>query len=397
MKTRIHILYLIDSLQHFGGTETSLLQLLRGLDKRRFWPLVCPLDPADSSVIRCFREHGIAVQPLPLSRIYGLRAVQQALQFKQILRKNRIDIVQTIHFGSDVFGAGCSRLFGVPVVISSRRDMGFVENHRRHLVARRVANQLADCILTNSKVMARQLGETEGRQFDKITTIYNGIDLQRFKLTIDRQQKLTSLHLSSQRPVIACVANLRPIKGIEYYIQAAARVIHEFPATQFLLIGGSAAGNRRLDSYGRELQAMIEKCQLGSNFYMLGARSDVAEILACTDVFVLPSLSEGFSNAILEAMACGVPVIATAVGGNPEAVVHRQTGYIVPAEDPAAIAEAMIQLLKDPALRQQMGAAGRWRAEQLFSLEKMVREMQTLYTSLVANNSRRKFEEGRLS
>jgi glycosyltransferase involved in cell wall biosynthesis len=181
--------------------------------------------------------------------------------------------------------------------------------------------------------------------------------------------------------VVACVSNFYPYKGHAELVEAAARVVPRFPGSTFLLVGRDSG---TLEA----TRAAVLRMGIGESVRFLGSRTDVADILRASDLFVHPSREEGFSNAVLEAMSAGLPVVAFHVGGNPEAVVHGETGLLAPARDAGALADAMVELLSDGERRKRMGEAGRARAAERFSMERMVAEMESLYESLARGDVR---------
>jgi glycosyltransferase involved in cell wall biosynthesis len=173
-------------------------------------------------------------------------------------------------------------------------------------------------------------------------------------------------------------SRLNPLKGIEYFIDAAAQLLLRFPHARFWIVGDSVT-----PEYRDELQARVDALGLRERVAFLGFRSDVPALLRQVAVSVLPSLSEGLSNVVLEAMAAGVPVVATAVGGTPELITHGETGLLVPPRDAHALAGAVASLLADPARAQALGAAARRTVAARFSLQAMVRETERLYEQLL--------------
>jgi glycosyltransferase involved in cell wall biosynthesis len=385
MSKKINILYLIDILYNDAGTEKNLFLLVTNLNKDLFNPIVCPLEPVDSPMIQNFRAQGITVKPLPLKKVYGFDAIKQAFKLCKIIKQEKITIVQVIHFSSEIFGTLVSRFAKVPVLVASRRDMGFAENNWHQKFFRRFSNRFVDVIITNSDAVKNQVGKIEKIPNRKMATIYNGINFTEDENSIIVVDKISDFPLPISKPLIGCVANIRPIKGLEYFIAAAAEVTRQYPSAQFIIVGGDADASDEeiISNYKKKLSHLIKKFELESHLFFLQRRADVKDILKILTVFVLPSLSEGFSNAIIEAMAASLPVVATKVGGNAEAVVDNETGILVPPKDAAAIAKAVVKLLKQPKLAKQMGKAGKERMKQLFTIERMTGKMEEFYTSLV--------------
>ncbi|MEE8422927.1 MAG: glycosyltransferase, partial [Thermodesulfobacteriota bacterium] len=204
--------------------------------------------------------------------------------------------------------------------------------------------------------------------------IYNGIDP-----TLYDDQSVSgfraSLNIPEKTKVIGMVANLIHYKGHKFFIRACAKIKSMRADVVFLLIG---EGPMRI-----ELEKLTKELGLEEDVVFLGRRSDISPLLSVMDVFVLTSLEEGFSNAILEAMAAGKPVIATDVGGNSEAVIHGKTGLLVPSMDSNSLADAINNMLCEPEMAEKMGEAGRERIVGEFSMNAMVRNMEHLYKDLI--------------
>ncbi|NLP09872.1 glycosyltransferase [bacterium] len=242
---KIGILYLIDTLDQRGGTELNLYRLLMHLDAERFHPVVCPLQPPESDMIQLLREEGVEVLPLCLHSIFSPSALSRAFRLRRLINERNIRIVQTIHFGSDILGALCKRLWNDPVVISSRRDMGFNETTRIHRLLRRCTGKWIDLILTNSIAMHEAIVKREKIPLNKITLIYNGVEIPDLADVRKKTEHRSQLGLTADTFIAGCVANIQPIKGFEYLIQAILQLIHQGLDIHLLLIGGI---EKRMDS-----------------------------------------------------------------------------------------------------------------------------------------------------
>ncbi len=381
---KIKICYVIDIFNVHGGTENHLSLLTAHLDRRRFSPIICPLWPSNSAMIRAARQQGTDVRPIPVERIYGISAARQIVNLSRILRKEKVDIVQTYHFMSDVVGTVAAKLAGVPIILSNRRDNGFAESRVYFRMIRRLLNKGIKMSVTVSDDLRQQISRAEKRPHELIRTIHNGSDHSRFNMPFDRGRKLEELGLNRDACIIGTIGNIRPIKGLQYLIAAAARISAFFPETEYLIVGGDAT---LCDDYKELLRALIIESGLQTKVHFLGPRQDIAELLLLLDVFVLPSLSEGFSNALIEAMHAGKSIVATNVGGNSEAIEDGRTGILVPAENAEDLAAALTKLLSNPAEASRLGLAAKNRARTLFSTDTMVRAYESMYLSLL-NGSR---------
>jgi L-malate glycosyltransferase len=380
-ESKTGILYLIDVLAERGGTELNLQRLVTNLDHSRYYSLVCPLEPNDSTMIRQLREENIDVVPLDLPSIFSFRALKCAFLVRKLIKRRGIRIVQTIHFGSDIFGALCKALWGWPQIISSRRDMGFNETRWQHRFLRRCTKCFLDRVLTNSVTMRDHIAAQEIVPAPKLSVIYNGVEIPGLTTNDEKESLRAQLGIQNGAFVIGCVANIQPIKGFEYLIRAISDLAEKVVELQVILVGGIEMSDKNLENYFLKLRSMISANHLDGKIHFLGSRRDVPALVSIMDIFVLPSLSEGFSNAIIEAMAAGVAVVATTVGGNGEAVMEGGTGLLVPPADPEALVRALTRLYQDKALRKRMGEAARKRAAENFSISQMVRSMEDLYAS----------------
>jgi len=209
----------------------------------------------------------------------------------------------------------------------------------------------------------------------KLQLIYNGINTETFESAYsDRNRTRRALGIHAKEKVVICVANLIPYKGHSDLLKAARRVLDRNHDTKFLLVGEDRGIRHILDE---EVQALA----IDGNILFLGRRLDIASLFAASDISVLPSHEEGFSNVILESMAAGLAVVATHVGGNSESVIHGKTGWLVPPRQPDALADKIIDLLQDPKKTLLWGRRGRKRVQESFPVQKMIKKHLALYQS----------------
>jgi glycosyltransferase involved in cell wall biosynthesis len=376
MPSQLKILYLIDFWKATGGTERHLSYLITHLDKTRFQPYVVVFDYEPNTLVDQVRALGVEVLHIPVARYYTPNAFVRALELRRFIRERGIDIVQTFHYKADTYGALVARLAGVRHVVSSKRDAADYKN-AFHLKLHNLAGALTDRYIAVSGVIADVIGRKEGVPADKFTVIHNGVDLGRYGQASEAEQAAAKIAIGFAPDdfVIGMSANFRPEKDHPLLIDAFREFRREDPNARLLFVGGGP----QYEHY----KSWVEANGLADCVKLTGSVDDVRPFLRAMDVACLvPKINEGFSNSILEKKATGLPVIATDVGGNKEAIVEGVTGYIIAPRDGAALLDRLRRLRADRALRARMSAAARQRAIDLFSLPAMIRKHADLYESL---------------
>jgi glycosyltransferase involved in cell wall biosynthesis len=361
----ITVLHFITEL-NIGGAEKALAHLLTYLDRDRFEPTVACLYGGDGPVADEIRTLDIPVIDLGMMAKWRWDALWRLYR---LLRCQRPTILHTWMFHANIPGRVIGRLARVPIVISSERTMG-MERRWRYRV-NRATHPLADRVICVSQGVADFVTQQVGIPSHKITVIPNGIELHSFERLPDKRQARTDLGFPSDGLLVGTVARLDPVKRLDVLLEALASL----PNVNAVIVGD---GSERA-----KLMALSDRLELEGCTHFAGQQEHVLPWLAAMDVFVLSSDWEGMSNALLEAMAAGLPVVATAVGGSPEVVIDGVTGLLVPPRDPEALTQAIARLLHDPGLRGQMGEAGRERVLRDYSIERMVERTQALYRSLL--------------
>jgi len=369
------VLHMVDCL-HIGGGEMQMVDLVKRIDRSRFRPIVACLKK-EGPLLPVLEKSEIRVEAFPIKgKLFYPNSLRQMIRLAFFMRREKVKILHTQDLYSHLVGVPAAVLAGVPV-ITNRLDLGHTLN-RSHRCALKLLSIGITKAMANSQGVQRMLIDSEKMDPRKIELIYNGVDMDRFRFAAApsplRRESLLPEFRPDDRP-IGVLANLWPIKGHHILLEAAVRVVAYFPKVKFVLIG---TGVRRAELEARARALSIEKHVL-----FLGSRQDVPDILSCMEISVLPSLGEGFSNAILESMAAALPMVATDVGGNREAIIDGETGFIVPPGDPDALADRLIRLLEDPALGKKMGRAGRQRIENYFTLDRMVRETERFYDEIL--------------
>lgn len=375
---KISILYLIDQMKNMGGAEKNLLNLVTHIDCRRFSAFLYTFDLANP-LKEVMENNNIPCQQIPYPTTF--QGIRQFIVLSKKIRAQKINILHSYFEGSDIWGTLLAKLSGIPVIVSSKRDMGFSKN-KKILAIYRFINPFITRVISVSDAVKHQVNRQEKVNLDKIVTIYNGVDLAKFTNSNHQKDLKAKLHLDSSSPVVGVLANIRPIKGMEFFIHAAAIVLNKFPRVNFVVIG-DCLPSPECTIYYKKLKSLIQDLNLEKKFFFLGQRIDIPEMLSIIDISVLPSLSEGFSNTVIESMAAGKPVVVTDVGGNPEAVVHNKTGFVVPPQNVDLLAQAISTLLANKKLAKSMSEAGRLRVKEFFSMQTMIRKIENLYISIL--------------
>jgi L-malate glycosyltransferase len=356
----VPILFCIDRIAR-GGTETQVEGLIGRLDRHLFAPHLCTLRPSDAlaGAIDCPRLE------LGARRLFSPAGAARLARLARYLRRERIALVQTFFQDATVLGMAAARLAGVPVRLISFRDLGFWRTPAREFLMRRTY-PLATGFLANSEAVKRHVCARDGLPAARVKVIYNGADPERYPF----------VEHTGDAAAIGIVANLnRPVKRADLFLRAAARVAARHPEASWHLIGEGELRPR--------YEALAAELGLAGRVVFAGAVGDVGQYLRGLAIGVICSDSEGFSNAVLEYMLSGCAVVATAVGGNLEAVRDRETGLLVPPDDPAALAEALGRLLDDPAARLALARRARVVAEGEFGWERSVADHQEHYGGLL--------------
>lgn len=351
-----------------GGTETQLVEMLRRLDRERFQPYVLCLE-RKGALLQEAEGLGVEIRDANIDTIFSPKAVSTMRGHAAWMRERGIDIVHGFHFHGGLYGAVLKKLRpGVKLAMSEQAIYG--PEGIKHRIGRRWYYAMTDALTANCEAVRRAVTERDGIEAGRIRVIYGGVDVKRFKPA----EKADPVPGAGR--IVGCVGRLHPDKGQMLLLRAAARVIGEAPSTRFVLVGdGPQRG---------EVEAAVASLGLGKSVELLGDRTDVPDLLAAMDVLVLPSASEGFSNAALEGLASGIPVVASAVGGNPEIVVDREVGRLFEAGDEADLASCLLDVISDPVRMRRMGSQGRRRAETVFPLEEMIRGHERLYAEMLA-------------
>lgn len=363
----MHVVYALRP----GGMEHGVIKLVDGLVGSGVESSICSTAPADLDM-----RPSAGVPLFELSRRGG-NDLWLVAKLVRLLKRQRPDILHTHSWGTLCEGVAAARLAGVPVVVHG--EHGTLETRARNVAVQRWVWGRVERVLSVSARLADRMAASVGFPRSRIQVIVNGVDTLRFS-PAGRGEARSALRLPPDAVVIGSVGRLVPVKNHMSFVDMLGRL-----RARGLPCVGLIAGDGPL----REaLAAHAAGLGLESSLRLVGHRTDIERVLAALDVFVLPSLSEGLSNTILEAMATALPVVATRVGGADELVADGVTGLLVPASDTAALASAVTRLLQDPEGRRQMGLAARHRAETHFSMARMVSGYREMYLELAGGRRR---------
>jgi glycosyltransferase involved in cell wall biosynthesis len=358
-----------------GGTELNALRTAERLDRRRFSiSVVCIRD--SGPLMARYKDAGIPVHTFPMRSLLGLEAMQQAVRLVRHFRRERADVVHSHDAYTSVYGTLCARLAGVPGVIASRRSWYSPHLQGRILRANRMAYRFAHRVLANSPSVSRLVETESGVPASRIVMIPNFLDPQAFEPISpgDRRRMLDEMGVPEGAFVVGIVARLSPVKDHATLLRAIASLREQIPALHCVLIG---EGSER-----SAIEALADSLGIRDIVHLGGERTQPPNLHGLFDVSVLCSTSEAFPNSVLEAMAASRPVVATDVGGTPDAIRQGTTGLLVRPSDPSRLADAILRLYNEPALRTKLGNAGCAAARAGYSADAVISQVEALYSRL---------------
>lgn len=368
------VFFLIDNLIGIGGAEGALLRMVKHLPNYGY---ECAVGSFNLAVGADFLS-GVScpVYDLSVKRIYDWQGIKATVKLRRLIAEGGYNIIHTMFPGSDLWGGPLARMGTDVLLVSGRRDLGIVRNSRHDKLYRWLGSQY-DQVQAVSEAVRRATIEKDGVHPERVVTVHNGIELDAIDAAQPQQNLAQAYGLRLGGPVVvAATGHLWPVKGTDVLIRAAEIVVKQMPQANFLIFGAT------VKAYGKDMIELVRTLGLESNVRLAGSVDAVAPPLKASSVFCQLSRSEGLSNALLEGMACGLPSVATTVGGNPEVVLEGKTGYLVPSEDPAAAADRILKLLTNDSLRRELGENARTRVREHFSVEVMARRMAELYDEL---------------
>jgi glycosyltransferase involved in cell wall biosynthesis len=352
-----------------GGSERQLTELARALDRSRFEVHAACFQPEGMRIAE-LESAGVPVHRIPLDSFANGSVLRGAAAFRRVVRANRIRLVHPFDYPTVCFSIPLARWMGLAAVSSQRAERAILPARYRRLL--RWTDHWAHAVVVNSMFVQRSLIEHERVPAARVRLCYNGLDPARFPPA----PPAAAPFRGGAAPVIGTVSALRPEKGVPVLLEAFARVHRTWPQARLLIVGRGETEpqlRRRAAELGVAGAMRIEP-----------AAANVVAWLHSLDVFVLPSHSEAFSNSLMEAMACALPVVASRVGGNPELVADGETGFLFPPSDAAALAGRLLELLDRPELRARLACAASERIRRDFSLQRAAGRMGQIYESLLS-------------
>lgn len=380
-RKKIKVYHLIPSFWTGHGPSSGIMAQIRGHDHREFdfsiWSLYAPPPTLDPRTL--LRNAGLGYRVFPMGPSFlDIRVLWPLVRQ---LRREPPDILHCHLVRANLYGPIAARLAGIKAVICTIRGIddyvtssGAIPRAVRlveHLTAGWVSKYVAVSEAAR-QAMIKHLGLSPR----KIVTILNAVDLVPFQQPRGNSAPVrTTLGLSPDKVVLGSVGNLLPLKNYDSLVRWFGDLTALFPQIQLLLIG---EGKER-----QVLESLLQELHLTDKVRMPGFRGDIPEVLGAMDIFAFPSLSEGLPRAVMEAMAAGLPCVAMDVGGNAEAVVDGETGYVVAPGDASGFKDALIRLVKDGELRKKLGEAGKKRAFALFNPKRLAAQYAQLYRAVL--------------
>jgi len=370
---KINIVFLVHTYA-LGGLENVVTNLVNTLDPQQYRCTILSFAPLAQVSHRVNLER---VQLISLNKKAGndLGSIYRIYRFFQ---ESKADIVQTHNWGTVFEGLIAAKLARVPCLVHA--EHGTIESKKRNRWIQRALWQWTNQVVCVSETHRRQLVDVIGYPREKIKPIFNGVDTTRFSpMPAEKTAIRKKMGLGAETICIGTLGSFRTVKNQALLLSAADQVLKITPNVHLVFVG---EGPLKVG-----LMAEADKLRIRGQVHFLGARTDIPELLNAFDIFVLPSLMEGMPISVLEAMSCGIPVVASAVGGLPEVIEDGKSGLLFPSKDPTALAAVLSGLIADKEKRLALGQEGRRRVLSSFSVEKMVGKYHALYRSLLADTA----------
>jgi L-malate glycosyltransferase len=365
------IIYIIDKLVK-AGTQNHLYQLAKSFHRSGYDIQIVSLEKNNDYVEKQFESANIKLIKFDSRAFYSPDSLKKIRILANFLRDEKPDIVETYLLKANLMGTLGAKMAGVPVILSTRRNMGY-DNKLHHVILLNLLDWFTTATVVNSQAIADITRKQEKIPLKKIYRIYNGVDTDKFSES-ENDLSEQDFNLPADVPVIGIVANIREVKGYEYLFHAMARVLKNQRA-HLLVVGNIYNGN----DYFLKIKELASNLNISQNITFKDNCKNIPKILNSIDIAVLSSVSEGFSNTLLEYMAAKKAIVATRVGGNSEAIIHEKSGLLVPAKNEKALAAAIIRLLENKRMAEKLADHARKRVIEKFSLAVMFDNYQKLY------------------
>lgn len=373
----LRVAFCLDNLG-VGGTELNAVRTAECIDRRTIDARLITLQ-ATGPLLSRFEAAGVPVIPFEIDGLASRSAFRQGYRLARYLRESGIDIVHCHDMFTNVFVLPWARLAGVRIVISSRRWWQSLPN-AKHRVANRLAYRFATRVLANSRIVGESLIRDDGVSPEKVVVVPNFVDESAFAPLAhdERNAMCAKLGLPTDAIIVGSVARLEPVKDHSSLVKAISVLASRHPGLRLVLVGDGSCRHR--------LESEVAALGITDRVRFTGLVHGTRNLHAVFDISVLTSLSEGFPNTVIEAMAARRPVVATDVGGVSDAVVDGETGFLVPSRSPSRLTGALDILLRDAVLRTRMGTAGQQRARAHFHVSSIMSSLEAIYQRLAAES-----------
>jgi L-malate glycosyltransferase len=370
---RVRVCLLVDTVGLDAGTEKLVTETALRLDPAKIEVHVCCLE--NSKRLEELGQY-CKTRVFPASRLNSLNGLRQIRAFHGYLNEMRIQVAHAFMTKTAILGVVAARGTSCKAVVASRLAIDW---YTRFITVffRYYMNPRTTRIFANSDGVKRYVVEKEKAPPEQVDVIYQGVDMARYSAAAGDPSAAAALGMPEASPVVGIVANYRPIKDLPLFLRAAQLVARSVPEAAFLLVGTGPLYD--------ELARLAESLGIGASVFFSNGMGTVPDYLRRMSIACLSSESEGFSNAILEYMAAGLPVVATDVGGNGEAILHQETGFLVRERTPEAFAAPIVHLLRNEGLRRSMGQRALERCRRLFSMDVFISRLESYYRDLAAS------------
>ncbi len=379
---KIRVMHVVSKVYPYAGMERKVIQLLNNLDRNHFKPFLLSMTDIWGTPSNYLNQD---VELHALHKMDGIQ-LRLVLKLAKILKSRKIHIIHSHNWATLFHSVIAAHIARVPVIVHGEhgRDTKELDTTLKRSLIRRLLYALVNKIVVVAKDLEDIVVHKCKVSMEKVRLIINGVDINDFQKHFDRRSIKRKFRISNNSIVIATVAKLRPVKDLPTLIKAFKFILDQFQNAQLFIIGSYGINTEPLQ---RELNNLIKELDLQQHVKFCGEINNIPEILSIVDVYVNSSVSEGMSNTILEAMASGIPVVATRVGGNSELVVEGKTGYLFDVQNPQDCARKVLKILNSPQLKKQMASNSRNIIQRYYPIEETFRKNQEMYKELYFKKS----------